>query len=163
MLRGAQVSVAQTAADIAAVRGLWRQYWDSLGLTDEFQGFAEELRNLPGKYAPPGGTLLLAHDLAQPNGAAVGTAALRPLTDTACEAKRFYVLPQHRGKGIGKALLQRLLDEAYSVGYREIFCDTLPQLAEARSLYESSGFQETAPYSDDPTPGVIYFRRSLIC
>ena len=46
------------AADIATVRELWSEYWGSLGLSLDFQNFGEELRTLPGKYAPPSGRLL---------------------------------------------------------------------------------------------------------
>jgi putative acetyltransferase len=103
-------------ADIAAVRSLWREYWDSVNLPPDFQGFDEELGTLPGVYAPPAGRLLLATWDGEP----AGTAAFRFLSASACEAKRLYVRPLYRGKGIGGDLVRKLIEEARGAGYREI-------------------------------------------
>ena len=48
------------AEEIALVRQLWREYWDSFGLPMDFQGFGEEMEGLPGVYGAEGGALLLA-------------------------------------------------------------------------------------------------------
>ena len=145
------------ASDIAAVQELWRQYWQSLGFPLDFQGFAEELRGLPGKYAPPGGRLLLARMDGQP----AGTAALRPLCQDAGEVKRLYVCPAYRRRGIAGSLLGKVIEEARRSGYRALFGDTLASMASALDLYRSRGFVEVGPYSDNPTPGAIYLRLSL--
>jgi N-acetylglutamate synthase-like GNAT family acetyltransferase len=139
-------------SDVAAVQELWREYWGSLGLGADFQKFGEECRSLPGVYASPKGRLLVAVN----EGAAVGTAALRPLADGACEAKRLYVRAANRGSGIGKALLQRLMVEARQEGYAVMYADTLPSMAAALGLYKAMGFVEVGAYSDDPTPGAVY-------
>jgi putative acetyltransferase len=55
-----EIREATAECDIAAVRSLWSEYWISLGFADDFQGFGEELRSLPGDYAPPRGLLLIA-------------------------------------------------------------------------------------------------------
>lgn len=142
---------------VEPVRGLWREYWDSLGLPNEFQGFAIELHSLPGIYTPPRGRLLLA----LVEGAAAGTGALRPLSETACEAKRLYVRPAFRGTGVGRALVMRLLDEARAAGYRTIYGDTLPSMHAALRLYRAFGFTDSPPYSPEPTPGAIYLKLQL--
>lgn len=138
--------------EIDTVRELWREYWHSIGLPEDFQGFADELRSLPGSYAPPHGVLLLAY---QASGVA-GTIALRRLSLQTCEVKRLYVRPHFRGLGVAKVLLSRAIEHARSIGYDEMCCDTLPQLTEARRLYDSYGFRECEPYSASPTPGAIY-------
>jgi len=141
-----------SAADLDLVRGLWREYWESVQLAPDFQGFAEELRTLPGRYAAPGGRLLLA----TVEGRLAGTGALRPLTTLACEAKRLYVRPEFRGRGVGEALVRRLIEEARAAGYREIFADSLPSMDAAMRVYRRLGFSDTAPYSPNPTPGAVY-------
>jgi ribosomal protein S18 acetylase RimI-like enzyme len=145
------------AEDMAVIRELWTEYWESVGLGVAFQGFARELADLPGKYGPPGGRLLLATVEGRP----AGTAALRPLHEGACEIKRLYVRPAYRKSGLGRALLDRLVSEARSIGYREIFCDTLLSMSAAQRIYLDYGFETVEPYSVDPTPGAVFFRLVL--
>ncbi len=149
--------VPAMAADLDLIRGLWREYWNSLAFGPDFQGFAEELRTLPGRYAPPAGRLLLA----TVQGKVAGTGALRPLAGFACEAKRLYVLPEFRGQGIGEALVRRIIDDARAAGYREMFADSLPSMSTALSIYQRLGFSETWPYSSSPTPGAVFLRLEL--
>ncbi len=149
--------IAASTGDIATIQSLWREYWDLFGLPPDFQNFAEELRALPGLYAPPRGQLLLALLDGQP----AGTAAFRPLGSFSCEAKRLFVRPNDRGKGIGKALIARLLQEARAAGYLEMYGDTLVSMTSALQMYRQIGFSEVAPYSDTPTPGAIFLRLSL--
>jgi putative acetyltransferase len=95
---------ASSVNDLAAVRELWKEYWKSLGLPPDFQNFTEELATLPGKYAPPAGRLFLA----RLDGPPAGTAALRPLSNGACEAKRLYVRPAYRRRGLAASLLTKV-------------------------------------------------------
>ena len=150
-------SVDASAADIAAVQELWSEYWRSLGLSLDFQDFGEELRALPGKYAPPAGRLLLARI----DGEAAATAAFRPLRQDACEAKRLSVRPAYRRRGVAGSLLAALIEEARRAGYRDLYGDTLTTMAQALDLYRNMGFVEVGPYSDNPTPGAIYLHLSL--
>lgn len=152
-----RIRKAESPTDIAIVQSLWAEYWDSMGLSAEFQGFAEELATLPGRYSAPGGLILLAFA----DDRAAGTAALRALDRESCEAKRLYVRPAFRGKGLGGKLLEALLENAVGLGYRVIFADTLPSMGEAIRLYERFGFERVEPYSSSPTPGAICLRRFL--
>jgi putative acetyltransferase len=152
-----EIHEAIAECDIAAVRKLWSEYWISLSFTDDFQGFGEELRSLPGPYAPPRGLLVLASLGAAPAGAI----ALRPLAEKTCEAKRLYVRPLFRGQNIGRTLLEHVIASARSMGYETLFGDTLPSMAAALELYAALGFQRAGPYSPKPTPGAIYLRLPL--
>jgi putative acetyltransferase len=147
-----------TSGDVDRVRALFREYEQSLGVDLCFQGFAEELAALPGAYAPPRGRLLMALD---DRGQAAGCIALRPLANDVCEMKRLYLRPSLRGKGAGRALARRIMDEARAAGYRAMRLDTLPTMTEAIAMYESLGFRRIEPYYPSPVPGTIYMERTL--
>lgn len=151
------ISPAVSPADVQVARQLMREYQSLLGIDLCFQGFEDELRALPGDYAPPRGCLLLAWL----DGKAIGCVALRALDETRGEMKRLFVRPQARGTGAGRALAERLLAEARAIGYGQIVLDTLPQMAEAQGLYETLGFRDIAPYCVNPIPGARYLGLAL--
>jgi GNAT superfamily N-acetyltransferase len=146
-------------ADMQTVRALFSEYAHELGLDLCFQGFAQELQNLPGNYAPPDGALLLAEDT---DGEHVGCVGLRPIdADGVCEMKRLYVRPVARGRGIGRLLTEEILSRATDAGYRTMRLDTLGILKPALRLYRSLGFVPREAYYDNPLAGVIYMEKSL--
>lgn len=91
----------------------------------------------------------------------IATAALRSLGDDTCEAKRLYVHPNYRRRGIATALLNRLVKEARGCGYRTLYGDTLPTMRSALNIYREMGFVEVGPYGASPTPNAIYLRLTL--
>lgn len=144
---------ADSTADIATARTLFREYADTLGIDLCFQDFETELATLPGAYRPPSGTLLLAEQA----GEFVGCVALRPLeAPRVAELKRLYVRPGARGAGVGAALTEAALGRAREAGYACIRLDTLPTMAAAQALYRRLGFHEVAPYRSNPIPGALY-------
>ena len=88
---------------------LFQQYADSLGFDLEFQGFSQEMANLPGDYAPPPGCILLAEMSVE----YIGCVALRSLQKKICEMKRLYVIPGYRRRNIGRALAKGIIDSDF--------------------------------------------------
>jgi ribosomal protein S18 acetylase RimI-like enzyme len=131
---------------IDVARRLFREYQEGLGVDLSFQDFAFELATLPGAYASPRGRLLLAQDGSR----VVGCVALRPLTNDACEMKRLYVRPGNRASGVGRQLVDRVIEEARAVGYARMLLDTLPTMASAQRMYERLGFRDVPPYRRNP-------------
>jgi ribosomal protein S18 acetylase RimI-like enzyme len=154
------VAPVRSAGDLAAVVRLFESYAASLGIDLAYQDFAGELAAMPGKYAPPGGELLLAR---RPEGEALGCVGLRPLrSPEVCEIKRLYVAPAARGMGLGRALLNAVLRAAARIGYREVWLDTLPSMTEATALYRAVGFRPIAPYYATPIAGTLFMGRKLV-
>ncbi len=145
-----QIIPANTPAHIAEIRQLFIEYAEWLQVSLCFQGFQQELAELPGKYAPPRGALLLASDGEQ----VVGCVALRPLEDDdVCEMKRLYVRPVAQGQHVGERLVNAIIAEARKLGYDRMRLDTLlGKMEKAISIYRRVGFREIAPYYESPYP-----------
>jgi putative acetyltransferase len=146
------VSPARTAIELTSAAALFRAYARALPVDLAPQGFSEELKSLPGVYAPPAGELLLA----KRGDHVLGAVALKPLAPPdVAEIKRLFVRPQARKIGVGKALVAAILKTAGERGYREVKQDTLPEMGGAIALYKSFGFAPIAPYGSHPYPGLV--------
>lgn len=155
--------------DVHHVRSLFQRYRDWLSDVDElcFKGFDEEIAALPGVYAAPGGTLLLAVFRGDP----VGCVGVRPLKQRlpagrarlkACELKRLFVMETARGLGIGRALLRRALRDAHQMRYEAMVLDTISEkMRPAKTLYEEFGFVPIEPYFDGAPPEIEFMFRRL--
>jgi GNAT superfamily N-acetyltransferase len=118
------------------------------GLKFSAEEMVEEHRASLDKFMPPKGRLLLAYVEDTP----VGVACLKELEGTTGEVKRMYVRPEYRGRGIGKALMQKLIAEAAEIGYTCLRLDSARFMAEAHRLYSSMGFEEIQPYEGSEIP-----------
>jgi ribosomal protein S18 acetylase RimI-like enzyme len=134
-----------------------REYVAWIGLDLAFQEIEEEIADLPGQYDEPAGALLVADE----NHHLIGMIALRPLSGSICEMKRLFVRPEARGRGIAKALVAQILEQARHLSYDEMRLDTLPMMANAQSLYESLGFVDIAPYYKTPITGTRFMAKRL--
>lgn len=153
-----QIRRATSAADFDAARSLFREYVESLSFDLDFQNFEREMDALPGPYAPPEGTILLADVDDEP----VGVVAVQPLDeDGVCEMKRLYVQPAHRGKGLGRRLAEAIIDAARDLGYDTMRLDTVASMTAARTLYRSLGFEKRPPYYHNPLDDAVYMERAL--
>jgi len=155
-----RIAPARTSGDVEEARRLFREYETALGIDLCFQNFEQELAELPGKYAPPGGALLLAR---AGGGELAGCVALRPLPpeEEVCEMKRLYLRDAFRGRGVGRLLAEAILAEARRIGYRKMRLDTLPSMRRAIPLYRSLGFTDIPPYTENPVEGVLFLEKDL--
>lgn len=153
-----EICPVETREEIEIVRGLLVEYANSLGFDLDFQNFEEELAGLPGEYAKPTGSLLLAKH----QGKAAGCVALRKLSDNICEGKRLYVKPEFRGLKIGRKLVEAIIDEARKMGYSYMRGDTLSSMKAANYLYKSLGFYKIEPYRYNPLEDAIFLELKLV-
>ncbi|MGI8526620.1 MAG: GNAT family N-acetyltransferase [Pseudolabrys sp.] len=158
MTDASRIEPVRNSADLAAAIRLFRAYASSLEIDLGYQDFEGEMAAMPGKYAPPAGELLIARDDGEP----VGCVGLRPIEPPDCfEMKRLYVAPEKRGTGLGRRLIDAIINEAERIGYREMRLDTLPTMSEAIALYRRSGFEPMASYYETPVEGTLFMRRAL--
>ena len=99
-------------------------------------------------FMPPEGCLLIGMVDALP----VGIACLKYLSPGVGEIKRMYVRPGHRRLGLGRSLLNQLLDEAAEIGYQRVRLDSNRFMKQAHHLYKSVGFSEIDPYEGSEIP-----------
>jgi GNAT superfamily N-acetyltransferase len=166
-----EIRQASTEDEFEQARALMRAfvawsrvlYADDPELVDRYfdkAAFEAELAALPGSFAPPRGRLLLASE----DGRALGCAALRDLGQDIGEVKRMYVADAARGRGVGRALGERLIAEARDAGYGRLRLDTSVRQAEAIGLYERLGFRRIAAYYEVPegmTDWLLFYELAL--
>jgi GNAT superfamily N-acetyltransferase len=99
----------------------------------------------PHKFHPPYGRFYLA----LLRGQIAGVGCLKQLEKDIAEIQRMYVPPRFRGKGIGRAIADRLIEDARSMGYRRLKLESLEFLKAAHALYRLVGFHEIDPYDDN--------------
>lgn len=115
------------------------------GLEFDIEAMVESDLAEPDKFMPPDGRFYLA----QYGGQVAGVGCLKKLEEGIGEIQRMYVLPGFRGKDIGRALVERLIEDARMIGYRQLKLESLEFLDAAHSLYRSVGFREIDAYADN--------------
>ncbi len=81
--------------------------------------------------------------IASLDGKIIGCGGIAPfaLSDCCCELRKLFILPEARGFGIGKQLMNIALDTAREFGYAQCYLDTLANMQAAIALYEKFGFE----------------------
>jgi GNAT superfamily N-acetyltransferase len=96
----------------------------------------------------------------------MGIVCLKALTESIGEVKRMYVRPQARNQGLGRALLNQLLEETRQIGYEWVRFDSARFMSEAHQLCRKTGFREIEAYEGSEIPKVfqthwIFMERKL--
>lgn len=120
------------------------------------QRFGPNLK--PAQIAPGLGTFVVARD----DGEAIGCGALRRLDETCGEVKRIYVVPEVRGRGVGRQILDRLESEAAGLGISRLVLETGIHQLEAIALYTSAGFKPVPCWGEYASSSTsVCFEKSL--
>ncbi len=85
-----------------------------------------------------------AYFVAVADGRVLGGAGIFPLANGdwgTCELQRMYLLSQHRGRGVGQALLKACLETARSYSFELCYAETVSQMSDAIAFYERNGFK----------------------
>ena len=107
----------------------------------------EDMQHLD-KFMPPNGRLLLCYV----EDHLAGIACMKFLSPGIGEIKRMYVRPGNRKRGLGRALINQLLEEATQIGYERVRLDSARFMKEAHHLYQIMGFGEIKAYEGSEIP-----------
>lgn len=129
-------------SDGPAVERLVFSVLGEYGLAPEPDGVDRDLRDLEGFYLNRNGWFGVWTDA---QGTIFGSAGIGRVDDHTCELRKMYLHASKRGKGQGRAILERALAEAKRLGYQRVILETATVLKEAVSLYERHGFKKTEP------------------
>lgn len=139
------------------VKELILAYTNQLNRDLSFQNIEEELNDPSKKYTAPQGEIVVAIE----EDAVLGMVAYHRHSDIRCEMKRLYVKPDARGTHLGDVLVKEIIERAKRSGYQEMVLDTLIPMKAAIHLYKKYGFDECAPYYNNPMDDVIYMIKKL--
>ncbi|MEJ5994691.1 GNAT family N-acetyltransferase [Pedobacter sp. Du54] len=84
-----------------------------------------------------------AYWVVEEGGRVIGGGGIFPtegLPSGTCELVKLYLYPEARGKGLGKALIDKCFEKALDLGYENIYLESMPELSKAVSMYEKMGF-----------------------
>lgn len=87
--------------------------------------------------------LTSAYFVVENNGKIIGGAGIAQLDNydgNVCELQKMYFLPEARGLGLGKQMMDKCLEKAKSLGFEQCYLETLPYMEDARKLYAKVGF-----------------------
>ncbi len=119
-------------------------------LLDRYEGFdGSGGEQVAADFEPPGGAFVVGWDGEEP----VACGGVIRYDETTAEIRRMYVAPSARGRGLSRAVLEALENEARQLGYEFVRLETGDRQPEAIKLYASSGFEPIpryGPFADDP-------------
>ena len=151
------IEIKEGYSRLEDIRSLFGEYTASLGIDLTYQNYAQELADLPGKYARPDGILYLA----LVNQTPAGCIAMRRFDAQTCEMKRLYVRDAFRGHRLGEQLVQTVINQARAIGYSRLVLDTLADMDSALRLYKKLGFIKTHAYYDTPIKETVFMSLTL--
>lgn len=140
---GSALVVAVDDPRAADVRALIETHFNiSRDITPEGFSFALGADDLTG----PG----MSFFTARRDGVLLAMAALKRLDDTHAELKSMHTVAAARGQGIGRAVLEHILEFAAGHGFRRVSLETgtSTDYGPARALYRSAGFEACGPFGD---------------
>jgi len=108
----------------------------------ELQAVHEAFRQEWPKLFSPRGRLYLASVDGEP----AGVGALKPVTAETGELKRMFVRSAYRSAGVGRRILEQLVQDGRDLGYKTLRLETLTYMTAAHVLYRSMGFVDAESF-----------------
>jgi GNAT superfamily N-acetyltransferase len=156
-----------SVTDAGSIVLLTQYFSDRQSTFPSAQGHYRTTFPTPEQFLPPHGVFLLVSEPTRDRSAErvfVGCGGIRriedsPTGDVRYEVKHLWLQPHVRGRGWGRALLSELERRARTFGAEELVLDTNASLTAAGALYTSAGYEDCAPYNDNPNATNWYRKR----
>jgi len=139
--------------DAAAIKKVVFPVLREYGLKPDPDGTDADLGDVEESYIRAGGAFEVVQG---PDGRVVGTVGLWPMNRRQAELRKMYLVPALRGRGLGKRLLERMLQKARQLGFQEVWLETNSVLKEAIGLYQKYGFVPTEKDHMSPRCDQVY-------
>jgi GNAT superfamily N-acetyltransferase len=155
-LRDGAVNIASAPYDSAPARWVVAQAEEEL--VARYGALTEGERGLTAAmFDPPSGAFLVALARARSGPLPLGGVGLRRVDPSTGEIKRLWVHPDHRGTGMGSALMGQAESVASAIGYHTLRLSTGPRQPEAIALYERTGWvRRDEHWGDGPVGDCSY-------
>ena len=153
-----QFIICQSQDDFDRAKQVAKDYMIWLNMDLGFQNTEKEFAGFESMYGGTKGCYILALE----NDIVMGGVALRFFDKGRCEMKRLFVYERAQGKGLGRILCERIIQEGKRRAYHSMLLDTVERLHHANSLYESMGFEDIEPYYFNPDPTARFMELVLI-
>ena len=147
----------ETGEEILGAKNLIIEYIQWLNQDLGFQNIDDELNNFPEKYKEPEGAFIIA----KVNNEVIGCVGIRKIENKIGEMKRLFVNDNYKGRGIGKKLVEKIIEEAKIKNYEKIRLDTLNTMKAALDIYYKNGFYKIEPYYNNPHNNIEYLEKIL--
>ena len=147
LIRAAAIEVRVEAPNSAAARWCLKEYFGELA--ERFETGFDPSKSNPARdeeMTPPAGFLVVAWL----DGSPVGCGALKCIDGQVGEIKRMWTARSARKQGVARRVLQTLEAVAREAGLGSLRLETNRTLKEAQALYRQEGYQEVAPFNDEP-------------
>jgi len=118
------------------IRSVFREFGIARPGTVYFDPTTDDLFSL---FKKPGSVYWIAEEGGKIIGGC-GVYSTPGLPEGCAELVKLYLISSERGKGIGRELLEKSIESAKQLGYKQLYLESLPELSKAIRLYEKAGF-----------------------
>jgi len=130
-----------TTADNEEIASVIRAVLIEFGVPKVGTAYADKVLDcMAENYSKPTSTYFVIEN----NGKLIGGAGVAQLDNfegKVCELQKMYFLPEARGLGLGRQMMDLCLERAKSLGFEKCYLETLPYMEAARELYAKVGFK----------------------
>ncbi len=126
------------AGDAGPCRRILEVVLPAFGLNVDFEGTDRDLLDVDASYLAGGGAFWVVE--APGSGRVIGMGGLHRVAPDTGEVRKMYFLPELRGRGFGRKLLDTAVGFARERGIRTLTLETASVLGDAIRLYERYGF-----------------------